>query len=330
MKRFLHIFLLLILSLGESYAQDPQFSQFYAAPLYLGPSMAGASGNGRVNLNYRDQWPKLSGRFVTYALSYDQFIPQYNSGAGILLLRDNAGGGKLTTTIASLNYSYRIKVNRNFSIQPGLQFQYYQKKIDYNKLTFSDQINGDGSLFGTIETPDDQSGHIDFATSVMAYSRYLWFGFTFDHLLKMNPALKDDPRYMPLKTSLYGGIKIPMAQTLLIRDEQSLTVAFNFRHQATLSQLDLGLYYIKLPVMAGIWYRGIPIGSSNSSDAITLLAGVNFSSLTFSYSHDFTVSPLIAATGGAHEIAMSYTFSTRPAGRSFTRRKLGAVPCPRF
>jgi len=38
-------------------AQDPHFSQFYAAPLYLNPALAGTSaGNYRVGVNYRDQW----------------------------------------------------------------------------------------------------------------------------------------------------------------------------------------------------------------------------------------------------------------------------------
>src|SRR5512145_1465882 len=95
-------------------SQDPQFSQFYAAPLYLGPSMAGSGENSRIILNYRNQWPKLSGRYVTYALSFDHFIHRYRSGIGLLVLHDNAGKGKLTTTQIGLNYSYRIVVSRDF------------------------------------------------------------------------------------------------------------------------------------------------------------------------------------------------------------------------
>ncbi|MFM8742085.1 MAG: type IX secretion system membrane protein PorP/SprF, partial [Cytophagales bacterium] len=34
-------------------AQDPQFSQFYAAPLYLNPAFAGSTNQNRVGINYR-------------------------------------------------------------------------------------------------------------------------------------------------------------------------------------------------------------------------------------------------------------------------------------
>ncbi|MEL7160766.1 MAG: type IX secretion system membrane protein PorP/SprF, partial [Bacteroidota bacterium] len=36
-------------------AQDPMFSQFYAAPLRLNPALAGVSTAPRVALNYRTQ-----------------------------------------------------------------------------------------------------------------------------------------------------------------------------------------------------------------------------------------------------------------------------------
>ncbi|WP_287060456.1 type IX secretion system membrane protein PorP/SprF, partial [Algoriphagus sp.] len=50
----------LVLSLSHSaFAQDPQYSQYYAAPLYLNPAMAGGELTGRVGFNYRNQWPSI-------------------------------------------------------------------------------------------------------------------------------------------------------------------------------------------------------------------------------------------------------------------------------
>ena len=37
--------------------QDPQFTQFYANPLYLAPSFAGATKQHRAAGSFRDQWP---------------------------------------------------------------------------------------------------------------------------------------------------------------------------------------------------------------------------------------------------------------------------------
>ena len=101
-------------------AQDPQFTQFYANPLYLNPAFAGAQRCPRVCLNYRNQWPALTGTFVTYTASYDQHVDPIG-GLGLLVLQDKAGESTLTTTNVSGIYSYQLNVTREFSIRLGLK-----------------------------------------------------------------------------------------------------------------------------------------------------------------------------------------------------------------
>ena len=51
----------LILLMGNSLqvkGQDPEFSQFYANPIYLNPAFTGTSALPRVVVNYRNQWPR--------------------------------------------------------------------------------------------------------------------------------------------------------------------------------------------------------------------------------------------------------------------------------
>jgi type IX secretion system PorP/SprF family membrane protein len=323
--------LILIFALGVTTvnAQDPQFSQFYASPLYLGPSMAGTGGSDtRFILNYRDQWPKLAGKFITYALSFDHFIPKYKSGIGLLALYDDAGNGKLTTTQIGANYSYRITLSRDFFIQPGIQFQYFQRRINFYDLTFASQYFGD-QLLPTNETPpDNQNGHIDFSSSLLAFGKKFWIGFTFDHMMKLNSSLENDDRYVPIKTSLYGGYKFIISERLLRNLEQSMTIAFHYKQQSYMQQLDMGLYYHQFPFSVGIWYRGIPIiQSTKSHDAITASAGIEVKEFTITYSYDLTVSTLVTSTGGAHEIGILYSFEWGKRGR---QRRMATVPCPRF
>ncbi|MEZ7930391.1 MAG: type IX secretion system membrane protein PorP/SprF, partial [Flavobacteriales bacterium] len=79
-------------------AQDPEFSQFYSNPLYLNPAFAGSNNCPRVALNYRNQWPAISGSFVTQSVSYDQRLG-YNKGAGIGLLVTNDVAAKTLSTL---------------------------------------------------------------------------------------------------------------------------------------------------------------------------------------------------------------------------------------
>lgn len=327
MKRLITIILVIIAGC-EMKAQDPQFSQFYAAPLYLGPSMAGAGEYPRLILNYRDQWPRLKGRFVTYAVSYDRFIDKYQSGIGVLFLRDNAGSGKLITTQAGLNYSYRIPLAREFFLQPGLQFQYFQRKVNFSSLTFADQYYGDQLLPASVETaPDKQGGHFDFSTSLMGFGKNFWVGFSVDHLMKLNQSLSDDDRYVPIKISSFGGFNINIEESLLSREKKMISLAYQYRNQLSVQQLDLGVYYHQKPFVVGIWYRGVPvIKSIKTRDALTLAGGLELKQFMLTYSYDMTVSSLITSTGGAHELAMIYNFNTNP-GR---KRKMATVPCPVF
>lgn len=310
-------------------AQDPQFSQFYAAPLYLGPSMAGAGEYPRLILNYRDQWPTLRGRYVTYSMSYDRFIDKYKSGVGLIFLRDNAGTGKIVTTQIGLNYSYRIQITHNFHIQPGIQFQYFQRKVNFSSLTFADQYYGNQVLPSSVEIePDKQGGHVDFSSSVIGFGQIYWIGFTVDHLMKLNQSLENDDRYIPLKFSSFGGVNFYLKESLLRRDQKIISLAYQYRNQVSVQQLDLGVYYRQQPFMIGLWYRGVPIIKSiKTHDAITLAGGVELKQFMLAYSYDMTISNLITSTGGAHEVAMIFNFNTNTNGR---KRKLAPVPCPSF
>src|SRR5437667_6058984 len=83
--------LLILFGCGTVTAQDPQFSQFYAAPLYLKPAFAGSTQQARVGMNYRNQWPAIDANFSTISAYGDLYIEDKNSGVGALLTRDYVG-----------------------------------------------------------------------------------------------------------------------------------------------------------------------------------------------------------------------------------------------
>ena len=136
LRKFFLIFLILFTITEFSYAQDPHFSQFYANSLYLNPALAGSVVCPRLNLNYRNQWPAISGTFITYSASYDQHIDVLNGGIGVLVYSDRQGAGTLSTTNFSGIYSYRLEVSRNFSLKAGYK-QHISKKFKLRKINFS-------------------------------------------------------------------------------------------------------------------------------------------------------------------------------------------------
>lgn len=311
------------------FAQDPQFSQFYSAPLNLGPSMAGAYESSRIIANYRDQWPKLSGRFVTYSISYDNFFPKFRSGLGLFFLQDKAGGGKVVTTHASLHYSYRIVLNyKKLFLQPGVSLQYIKRDINFSSLVFADQYMGSTILPSSIESPVTyRDGHADYSASMLLFGKNFWSGLTAANLMSLSNSLTNNPAYAPVKFTFFGGYKFTLPKRIMNKTDQNIFVAYHFRNQAQLYQLDLGLYYKRQPLMIGLWYKGISLVNNNfSQDALVFLLGVEFEKISFSYSYDFTVSPLITTTGGANEIVLMYKFDSSKS----KKKRFGAIPCPRM
>jgi hypothetical protein len=95
-----------LLSVATIKAQDPELTQFYAAPVYTNPALAGAAycpfgAAGRASVNYRNQWPGLPGTFRSFAASWDQHISSIGGGLGAMVFHDVAGSGLLTTTTIS-------------------------------------------------------------------------------------------------------------------------------------------------------------------------------------------------------------------------------------
>ena len=94
MKKRIYITAIIAILGFTAYGQDPQFTQFYANPLYLNPAFAGSYGCPRFNMNYRNEWPSLSSNYVTYSVSYDQYFKNISGGIGVIATHDQQGTRK--------------------------------------------------------------------------------------------------------------------------------------------------------------------------------------------------------------------------------------------
>jgi type IX secretion system PorP/SprF family membrane protein len=318
-------------------AQDPEFSQYYAAPLVLNPAFTGTASDHRFIANHRNQWPNITNGFVTSALSYDYNLEHLNSGLGIMIMTDKAGTANLKSTVFNFQYAYKVRLKDKWMLSSGLNFGIGNRNIDFNKLVFGDQLQLDSD--GTPPTNDAvfsnqlSSTYFDFGGGVLAYSRKFWFGFSAWHLNRPNRSLINEEAQIPVKTSLHGGIRIPLYHGVFKRDRiAAIMPSFVYKHQGKFDQLDIGTYFLYEPVIFGLWYRGIPIDQNArdnvSQDAVVVVLGFQLTKIELTYSYDLTVSELGPISGGAHELALK--FKVDLATRVKTRKKQKFIPCPTF
>jgi type IX secretion system PorP/SprF family membrane protein len=321
----LTLIVFVLLSGVSAYPQDPHFSQYYANPLYLNPAFAGTSVCPRVIMNYRNQWPSISGTYVTYSASYDQHVEGLSGGLGLMFSTDKAGEGTLTTNMISGIYSYKLEVNRKFSIKAGFQASYFQKSIDWEKLTFGDQIDPRyGFVYYTQETkPGDLTkGTTDFSAGLLGFGESIYGGVAVHHLTQPNEGFFSVSK-LPMRITAHLGGIIDLQKHRRRRKIEDPTLSPNilFMKQQDFEQLNYGLYFNKYPLVGGIWFRQ---GFENP-DAFIALLGFQTSVVKIGYSYDVTVSKLSNATGGSHEISFALQFDCRPK-----KKRIRAINCPSF
>jgi type IX secretion system PorP/SprF family membrane protein len=328
------------------FAQDPQFSQFYAAPLYLNPALTGSTGQARAGINYRNQWPAIDANFTTMSAFFDYFIEDKRSGVGIILSRDVEGLAGLRSTMVGLQYSYELNFSKNVGFRPGAQVALFNRDINFNKLTFGDQfdpVTGNIISSSTAESfnTNFSKTFIDLSLGGVFFTKAAWLGIAAFHLNRPNQSIIDEESPLPTKLSVHGGYKYYLRSGvkgvgLYAQDaERSIAPAFQYRHQGEFDQVDLGMYFTAEPLVLGVWYRGVPFkqvnGFANNESIVLLLGFTNIGSkqaLNIGYSFDYTISKLGTGSGGAHEFSMVYTWSMRDP-RKPPRDKL-VIPCPDF
>ena len=323
---FVSIILLLACCNNKVFAQDPQFSQYYAAPLYLNPGLAGINQQGRAGVNYRNQWPSIDASFETFSAWADYHFDN-NSNAGILITKDQEGQAGLSSTSIGLQYAYELELTYNWTFRPGMQFSYTARDLNFDKLTFGDQFDNTG-LVNPVTMENLNTGlkvnYFDIALGGIFFSKNLWLGGALHNVLEPDQSLISGDGVsspLPKRFSLHGGYRLPLKISSTYKGstaggrERSITPSFNYRSQGRFDQLDLGVYFTLEPIILGLWYRGIPIktveGFSNN-ESIIIQLGLVKGDFSFGYSYDITISELGINTGGAHEASLIYNFRIGP------------------
>lgn len=346
MMRRLALTLLFGLTIWVTQAQDPQFSQFYANPLYLNPAFAGGALAPRVMMNYRNQWPGLAANYVTTSFGVDHYFANANSGVGLLFVNDSQGTGSLRTSEVSGQYAYQLKFNENLALRMGLQGTYANRRANLSDLTFGDQYTNRGfipnssTLDPLAANGSPSIGYMSFSTGLLLYSDKYWVGVSAHHINRPEQAFFQvgDGTRLPIKGSLHAGLNIPFGGYTGLGDEwdreKTITPAINYKFQGKYDQLDLGVYLTYSPIVLGLWYRGLPIkkyvANISNRESIIALIGYRQDKFSFGYSYDITVSSLGLPSGGSHEISLAYTFDYEPSPRHRRTKKDKQLSCPKF
>jgi len=325
LKNKLIFFILFCLKINHLYAQDVYFSQFYSSPIFLNPSLSGTSKNGRLALNYRNQYPALPAAYKTYALSYDQYFPAIYGGLGFQIMQDEQADGQMKQFNAASSYSYHTKMSRFFSVAAGLEAAYRTNEIDFDKMIFPDQVN---PLNGIQPITNELGIHStrrfwDFATGITGFFKNTSFGATYHHMVYYEIGdFGGTQDIYPGKLTLHFGMTIAKKRNGLKKSDMKWVPLLMYQQQNDYRMIYYGMYFLRNPLMLGFWIKQ---NTKGQIESFISMVGISVRNLKIRYSYDFPVGNLRNGTSGAIELSLLYEFDNRN-GRS----RKGDVPCPTF
>ncbi len=345
--RFSSLLLFLLMS-TVLWAQDPHYSQFYAAPTQTNPALNGIfPGKIRVTGNYRNQWSSILGgsAFQTYGASFDTRFNTLNNdyfSLSINFLKDVAGDSNFNMTRAGVGVSYmKQTAGVNYSsnahyIILGFQAGFGQHGLDWSRLSFSSQFDQGTELFDpdaltgetfgveSITYPDLNTGFLWFATFGDNMSVYA--GAALYHILEPNVSFfETESENLYRKYMVHAGGEIGFNSNL------SILPAFLISVQGPSYKTNLGANFRytnrdwnELALRAGLWTRlvnGVDSGFNN--DALIFTTMLELERLLVGISYDVNMSSLRDASNsrGAFELSISYI---HPEEKRFKMK------CPKF
>ncbi len=342
---------------GSLLAQDPHFSQFYAAPLTLNPALTGAfSGNYRLLGIFRGQWGEVLRNeavpmYRTYAFSADfrtnKGIGKNDAfGVGASFLGDQAGELKYGTNQFGIGVSYFKSLDQraNHYLALVIQAEVFQRTLGPGRAQFVNQW--DGTAYNPLLPSNEAFVNTNFmnftlGTGLLYYWRInrrtnIYLGASVYHLNRPTESFKDNSDVkVPMKISGHGGFRFPVKgrfdlQPKFVVISQGKSIQLNFGADARI------LFQERDPdgnnFRFGFLYRLVG-GDKDSpwndqvlnSEALILTTGIDYNGLSLNVAYDINVSELITASRsrGAFEVGVSYTGKFNP-------RKPTRIYCPRF
>ncbi len=287
---------------GQAVAgQDPVFSQFFAAPVYLNPAFAGAGHCSRIALNVQHTGFAQTG-ISTFTASFDTYAGWLQGGLGMLITSDNPGGALMRTQIGGM-YAYHLRAGRDLGIHFGLQASYVRNDYRWDLLDFV-----------TEEPPPavTGAGSANFATGLLLYSGTFYGGMAAHHITHPNLSLNPDSlSRLAIKYSAHAGLYLDTDRgKRRLRSGRDYFVSPNviLQSQGHQTHMSYGLYAGTQPIMAGVWFRhwlNYPLQDNNT---LVFLLGISIGNYRIGYSYDYSLAPVTPVSLGVHEISLSLQF----------------------
>jgi type IX secretion system PorP/SprF family membrane protein len=153
---------------------DPLYAQYLNNPLLINPAYSGHNNNLNAVASFRKQWAGFDGSPLTLTASGHMSLLDNKMGAGLIVMKDQAGASRNTEVHAT--YAYKLEFKK-MVLSFGLQTGFISFKNDYSDLEISE---GDDPVFGNGQNYTKPS----FGAGAILSSERFFVGLSVPRMLK--------------------------------------------------------------------------------------------------------------------------------------------------
>lgn len=142
---------LFLTGVSKTYAQDPNFSQYFMSPMTTNPASIGKGiSDMRVMMNRKNQWwGSNDAAFTITTVSFEKQLTsaklgEDQLGVGVMMLSDASNNGLLKNTYFSTGAAFNKKVGEYSTLGVGINFTYANRFLDVSKLQMQSQFGSMG------------------------------------------------------------------------------------------------------------------------------------------------------------------------------------------
>jgi type IX secretion system PorP/SprF family membrane protein len=273
-------------------AQDNYFAQYNTSKTNTNPAFTGSdstfvlSSAAIFQKNYNQVF-----------FSADNYFRRLRGGLGISYSRENDGEGTLITSRANFAYAPHFEFfNHKLVVQPALSLGFFQRMVDWSKLTFGDMIDPKtGFVYNTNEVANlSTKSNVDFSTGILLYTKRFYGGVAVHHFNQPDEGLLEQSK-LPARYTLHAGANLTAGSFIL-----SPNIMYQRQQDFSMAMLGITARYKWL--VAGIAYR--------DGNGIVPTAGLQNRFFKLSYSYYF-LNPVYHI----HEIHFNWFFKHRKVSK---------------
>ena len=335
------IILLIIQITPSAIAQNPNFSQFYAAPVFLNPALIGGEDDIVFSINQRthtstDFFPYSLSKFsILGSIKFENYLSRKKffgggniGGWGATVYNETSGYSHELNNLGVIgSFSYFTQVSYAHFLSFGLQGGLIQKKLDFDNLTWGSQyhpaLGFDRGIEPSFETMRETKlfsvinvgfmwNYFPEKFSTRSKAKFSTFtGLAISNTNRPNESfVKSEISRLPILYKLHGGFSIKIAKQFEIMPNYLIL------RQNKLNQINTGAYlryYISkksghselFEVQTGTRYR--------FGDSFIVSVGFVAYNIVLGLSYDFNESNFTFNQKGAaaFEISLSYRIIKR-------------------